>query len=948
MGHHGRGRALSRIAAVLMAATWGAVPAQAEAYRVGIADTLRLRVMEWQPIDGLVRDWPAMTGDYAVGADGAIQVPFLGRIGVADQTTDEIGTAIATGLKQRFALPEAPDAVVEVATYRPVFVTGLVRDPGEYDFRPGLTVAQALGMAGGPSDESGRNPYSMGSYLTVKGQLDLLLDERQRLLIRQARLRAERGGAVEFALPANLTPGPRTAEISGDELAIMRIRRERIDRELGIIASRDQLLNTQITALEQKTVLLQQQQLNAQKSVESARSLVERGLAAQDRLFTAETRASTLETQLLDLSTAILQARQSLVTLERDRLALVADDLLAFDDARRAPARAIVGGHWGDAPSEVPVARYIESNGLYGRMPVLGYLKPLMRADLFAGGLRYNEDLRIAEDFDLVARAMAAGARLVITPDLTYFYRRRGSSISHRLAPAAVEAMRAADRRFRADFPGLPAPVIAALDRRLRSLDRALGYERMIDRLKARDLPGLLTEVRRAPAALPLLHQPVTARLRRILGRSLTQPPAPPADGRNIAFVSRQRIVGPTNGSSAYALGLVEDLRRKGFRPHYLCPSPVVFGSWPVLRLGPELAVFDTISIRGGWRRGDRVLATDPRIWLRAAGRVAEMAAMKARLLKRPWLGPAPYAIAAPLRDADRLFLASRLPAQADLVFCDYVFLTAAIPYALRPDAGSMVLMHDLFSAREAQFAALGGADSVASLDQKTEMAWLGRADRVIAIQAQEGAHVAQHLGADRVIVAPMAMAAVPAPQPGEGRGRVLFVGSKAAPNVDAMAWFLAEVWPRIHAARPDALFDIVGAVGATLPAPVPAGAVAHGQVADLDAFYTAADVVVSPLRAGSGLKIKLVEALARGKPIVATPVTCQGVETEVAGAVIVTEEAGPMAEAVLALLGDTPARHDLAGRALAAAERHFGAEGCYGGVTAFVRQRLDRTAPGS
>lgn len=624
-------------------------------------------------------------------------------------------------------------------------------------------------------------------------------------------------------------------------------------------------------------------------------------------------------------------------TAERRQVDIVADDLLAFDDAQKAPAYAIVDGFWSTDVIEMPMETYIHSNALYTRAPTLGYLKPVFRASILRHGLRYNESLRIAEDFDLVLRMMALGHRLIMTPDLTYFYRRRNTSISHRLAPEAVAAMRMADAQFRADFPNLTPRIVRALNRRMENLGRTLGFEKMIDRLKARDLSGFAAVAREHPDSLPLLRLPVLARLGRMFGRKEAGSALPPDDGRNISFITRQRIVGPTNGSSTYALSMLNSLRDQQFRLHYICPSPAVFGSWPVLKLRPEMAIFDTIAIRGGWRRGNLIFATDPMVLLRIAGRVAEAVAIKARLLKTPILGPAPYSIAAPLLQKDQLFLASHAPARADQIICDYAFLNSAIPYVLRPEAKSMVVMHDLFSSREVQFAGIGGADSVTSLDRDHEMRLLGAADLVVAIQSEEAAVVARHLGPERVIVAPMAMNAVATPQAGSGSGQVLFVGSKTAPNVDALNWFLADIWPKVLKDRPDATFDIVGSAGTVLSGEIPDGVVVHGLVATLDRHYRDADVVVSPLRVGSGLKIKLVEALACGKAIVATSVTCQGVEAEVDGAVIVTDDADETARHIVRLLDDPLARAALADRALTAAREQFGEQRCYAGVVAFA-----------
>lgn len=623
---------------------------------------------------------------------------------------------------------------------------------------------------------------------------------------------------------------------------------------------------------------------------------------------------------------------------EKDGADIVADDLLIFQDDCRGPALRLMTSGLGETPRRIGLVEYIDSNRLYSSRPSLGYLKPVFRAALFAGNrFRYNSAMRIAEDFDLVLRLLASGVTFLLTPDLTYFYRKRSTSISHRLSPKTVADMLDADSLFRRDYPALPPTALAALDRRVAGIRNALAYEDMISALKAGNPGRFLREVMANPTAAPLLSLPVKARLQR-----LTAPLRPkasagvPRDGRNLAFVSRQRIVGPTNGSSIYALSIIQALTDAGFRCHYIVPSGSVFGSIPVLKLGPAMAVFDTITVHNGVRRGNWLISLDARIWLRAFARLVDVGLLKLKLISKPLVGQAPYSIAMPLERNDALFLATQAPAKADFVFFDYAFLTPAGPYLLRPDARSMVLMHDLFSSRQSQFQAIGFTDSVAALDLESETRLLGGADRIVAIQATEGQGIAEKLGKDRVLVAPMAVTTAEQSYPGNS-GHVLFVGSGTAPNVDAIRWFLAEVWPAVHAQVPHAVLDVVGNVGNSVSGQGEDVKV-HGLVDDLGTFYREADVVISPLRVGSGLKIKLVEALSYGKAIVASTVTCQGVEDLVRDSVIIEDDTARQAEAIIGLLQNPAQRSDLASRALNTALTQFGVEACYGSIVRFFR----------
>ncbi len=105
--------------------------------------------------------------------------------------------------------------------------------------------------------------------------------------------------------------------------------------------------------------------------------------------------------------------------------------------------------------------------------------------------------------------------------------------------------------------------------------------------------------------------------------------------------------------------------------------------------------------------------------------------------------------------------------------------------------------------------------------------------------------------------------------------GTVAFIGSlEFPPNIDAVTRFVAEVWPALHAANPARRLLIVGR------SPVPAvralaavpGVAVHADVPDVRPFLAEAAVVVVPTRKGGGLKNKILEACAVGRPVVASP----------------------------------------------------------------------------
>jgi succinoglycan biosynthesis protein ExoO len=631
---------------------------------------------------------------------------------------------------------------------------------------------------------------------------------------------------------------------------------------------------------------------------------------------------------------------------EADAADIIADDLLVFHDDHRTPPRRLLRGPLASAPSWITPAQYVNANSLCAGTTPLGYLKPLIRASFLAEHcIRYSEEMGIAEDYDLLLRLLVRGARFRLVPELSYFYRRHDASTSHRLSPATLRAMVVADACFRS-WAGehAIAPLRPALDARLASIHVAAAAETTIAFLKARRPLAALATLMARPGAVPIVARlaapgRLIARMRRKIQPERPAAPSQPCQP-TICVLSRQRLIRGSSGSSAYLLSLCRTLRASGFALHLVCPSPAMLGRIPVLRIDGEGDVFDRVAVRGTHRFGGILVARDPRVFLHAAVGILDRMARRIGITALASTArAAPYAVGQPWTAEDYLFVATETRGAADIVLADYGFLTPGIPYAMRPGGASAVLMHDLISGRPAAFAALGTSDSVTDLEATEEAALLARADLVIAIQEDEATAVRRMLPLGRaVVVAPMAMQPVPVAQPGEGGG-LLFVGSAAAANVDGLNWFLAEIWPIIRAQLPNIRLTVAGTVCTMLaPTARQPGVNLLGRVAELAPLYRRADVVVSPLRVGSGLKIKLIEALAHGKPVVATTVTAQGVAPLLQGTVALADTAQDFATEVLHLLARPLVRSARAEAALSVARRNFSADAAYSAVIDHLR----------
>jgi succinoglycan biosynthesis protein ExoO len=198
-----------------------------------------------------------------------------------------------------------------------------------------------------------------------------------------------------------------------------------------------------------------------------------------------------------------------------DRAALVADNLLVFSEHSPKP-RPYLKSRLGRSPRWMDLYELIESSCLYSRMPDLGFLKPMIRAELISERrARYDERLRIGEDFFFLASLLANGQRLRLEPSATYLYRKHEGSLSYRMNAADICALIAADDAF-AKRCRLDHRETQALSRRRRTLDALLVYDTVIHAIKqGRPARGAGLAVRH-PRIWPLLTRPLAARLKRV------------------------------------------------------------------------------------------------------------------------------------------------------------------------------------------------------------------------------------------------------------------------------------------------------------------------------------------------------------------------------------------------------------------------------------------------
>jgi polysaccharide biosynthesis protein PslH len=180
----------------------------------------------------------------------------------------------------------------------------------------------------------------------------------------------------------------------------------------------------------------------------------------------------------------------------------------------------------------------------------------------------------------------------------------------------------------------------------------------------------------------------------------------------------------------------------------------------------------------------------------------------------------------------------------------------------------------------------------------------------------------------------------------GEAPPSLLFVGGFGhPPNVEAARRLVSAIFPAVRARCPDAELFLVGSNPPTDLAPAGAvGITATGFVPDVAPFLDRAALVVVPLRQGGGMRVKVLEALAAGKAVVASPLAIEGLALRDGEQLLVAQSDAEFVEAILRLLQEPDRRVALARRARAWATSNLGWEGPLAAYERLYQQLLPPT----
>jgi protein involved in polysaccharide export with SLBB domain len=310
---------------------WAQANDSLASYRLGPGDKLHIAVL----------NNPDLSGDFTIQQSGNISLPSVGRIEVVGHNLDEFEDEVIRRLRESGLLN--PQITVDVAAYRPIYVVGDVKSPGRYPFEMGMTVLQALAVAGGFLTLDDQALKLRLELLEAQDSLDTLEGDYLAAIAKRARLSAERDGAGEIQFPQEVVErqkDPRVASLMDSENRLFATHRTAIEGEVAILENQRVQLHEEISNLADQL-----------KSVEKRRQLIEteqrdveflfgKGLAAKTRVLELQRLQTDVQRDQLGIAAFVARANQeiskvdlSITNLRNERLDRTLSDLATVEQA---------------------------------------------------------------------------------------------------------------------------------------------------------------------------------------------------------------------------------------------------------------------------------------------------------------------------------------------------------------------------------------------------------------------------------------------------------------------------------------------------------------------------------------------------------------------------------------------------------------------------------------
>jgi exopolysaccharide production protein ExoF len=274
------------------------------------------------------RGYPDLSRDYRISADGTVSVPVIGRLKVSSMTPSSLEQALAA--KMASVIGSEAYVTVEIAEYRPVFVTGYVAKSESSSWQPGMTVLQAIATSGGiyraAAAAAGFNsmPAEIERTRIKKAANDLKVS-----LAVLARLRAEQAEAVKIEMPPELVALVGQAEaqaLIASQTSLMQSHVSGNKDQLAAINRGRELGRKELDGLNAQNAIVTKLLGMRRTYKDKIEDLQTRGIVVASRSMDEEIKVSDLEEKGVNIAVATARILATIALAERDGVKLRLDN----------------------------------------------------------------------------------------------------------------------------------------------------------------------------------------------------------------------------------------------------------------------------------------------------------------------------------------------------------------------------------------------------------------------------------------------------------------------------------------------------------------------------------------------------------------------------------------------------------------------------------------------
>jgi len=263
-----------------------------------------------------------------------------------------------------------------------------------------------------------------------------------------------------------------------------------------------------------------------------------------------------------------------------------------------------------------------------------------------------------------------------------------------------------------------------------------------------------------------------------------------------------------------------------------------------------------------------------------------------------------------------------------DAVLIEYIHNSHFLNYLI-DDAMLILDLHDIISERSEEFKKFNYNGHIYEISRDLENEIMQAFDYLIAICEPDKNNLCKNVNSDRVLLCPHPVSIVPH-LTRDNATEIAFIGSEYLPNKDGIIHFLDHYWPLVPKEY-NVRLNIYGNVGKTIGIPLPEKVNICGYVQDIEEVYRQSDIIINPVRFGAGLKIKNIEALAHGLPLITTSHGARGIERGAeAGAFAIADAPEEFTKLIRKLLDDMTFRQEMSDKAIHFIEVYFSEEKCF------------------